>query len=153
MNKLASEATTKSLTLAEMGSRLRYFKNPYPDYDGSQDVNIDLKNWTSKCKEIILDILVHRAEIENNVDGGIYVGPGTSITLLFIGQSNTENLFIAGVAYSLIDFCQNIQATDESFDTNNLLSVSGELLRSSLGYLNHPRVKNDIENQSKDLIN
>lgn len=62
-----------------MSGRLRYFRNPYPDYDGSgREVKVDNRMLMAKCSEIIKDILDHRSEIEGHADGGVYVGPGIS---------------------------------------------------------------------------
>ena len=54
---------------------MRYFPNPYPDFSGQTPIP-DLKQYLNKAKQVSAFISANISHVEqNNLDGGLYVGP------------------------------------------------------------------------------
>lgn len=54
---------------------MRYFPNPYEDHDGNANFCVDSEKWLAKAREVASMILSQLHEVEENIDGGLYVGP------------------------------------------------------------------------------
>ena len=73
-------------------SKMRYFVNPYDDYNG-QNFSIDADLWRGRIDELAENLQFHLRRVTgDNCDGGIYVGPaGIGFALLKLAE-NEENV-------------------------------------------------------------
>jgi hypothetical protein len=68
-------STTKAFFLT-MSRRLRYFDNPYPDYDPRNPIQVSPEIWRRQAFNLAETIQQNRQKVLDSVDGGLYVGSG-----------------------------------------------------------------------------
>ena len=98
---------------------MRYFPNPYRDYDGSE-VEINAQVWMNKAKNIANVILSNIKHVESNIDGGLYVGP-------------------AGVAYALLKLSWFLTPSEAP----HVLAQADNLINLNLMYVQRPDLLRD----------
>jgi hypothetical protein len=59
-----------------MSRRLRYFANPYSDFEGRQPVQIDPEVWKRHALDVADNIQQNFPKVFSSDDGGLYVGSG-----------------------------------------------------------------------------
>lgn len=99
---------------------MRFFNNPYSDYDMRQEVVVDSDLWNKRVDEVASDILSHGQQVERPFDGGLYVGP-------------------VGVAFALwrLAKCKN---GDEA---SKYLQRAQKWVELNLMYVNKPDIQKD----------
>ena len=115
-------------TLNSSVQTMRYFPNPYRDYDGS-DVQVNSDIWLNLAKNTANVILANIKHVESSIDGGLYVGP-------------------AGVAYALWKLSSFVTPTEAS----HVLAQADNLIKLNLMYVQRPDLQRDKQNKVGFLL-
>ena len=107
---------------------MRYFANPYRDYDGTE-VQVNPEVWLNKSRSVANVILSNIKHVESSIDGGLYVGP-------------------AGVAYALWKMSSFVTPQEAS----QLLAQADNLVNLNLMYVQRPDLQRDKQNKVGFLL-
>jgi hypothetical protein len=88
-----------------MSRRLRYFANPYPDFDGRQPVQIDPEVWKRHALDVADNIQQNFPNVLTSDDGGLYVGSGilfnSDFVIVFQRQAKVNIVKIKDLKYEI----------------------------------------------------
>ena len=109
---------------------MRYFPNPYQDYQIGSPFQIDSQLWLTKAQEVAKLIFNHKKHAESNLDGGLYVGP-------------------SGIAYALWKLSTFLEPSP---DSKPILEFAQHLMKLNLQYVQNPERQKDKKNKFGFLL-
>ena len=110
---------------------MRYFPNPYQDYQIGSPFQIDSQLWLTKAQEVAKLIFNHKKHAESNLDGGLYVGP-------------------SGIAYALWKLSTFLESSPT--DSKPILEYAQHLMKLNLQYTQKPERQRDKKNKFGFLL-
>ena len=134
---------------------MRYFPNPYQDYQAGSPFQIDSQLWLAKAQEVAKLIFNYKQHAEGNIfseinltkmfykikdffceitgnqDGGLYVGP-------------------SGIAYALWKLSTFLESS--SMDSKPILEYAQHLMKLNLQYTQKPERQRDKKNKFGFLL-